>query len=416
MSSPAAPLLHDDHPPTAELFGSGPTRASCRRAGRGSTRLAPDPPTGRPLLPRLDESAARHSTTRTASCRRPSRRTRRRSGPRNGCATTITSSRIRCARSARTCRASYYLELAEARRRPVRGISARLRPRARADRAHGGAHRSRNHRRLRRRLSAHVAALDRRDLGDPDHAAARARRGAARGSPTASSLRGEAASRRGVARELRQRRDWTRVIDRRAARRRPADDGRLSAAFVVELLQWLRDQPSAAAPAWQALQRALEDAGRLGRRDAAARASARGRRAAGDRQRDHEHAAAVVDRLDAVLRTRQSRRADPARRSGWRVRARWTSRRAIAIAIRSSSWRARAKAAGTGRSPRCAIELAAAAQHDDAGPAIARHHVGYYLISRGRFRLERDVGYRADAARAVRAVRLPAPGDRLSRH
>src|SRR5688500_499413 len=34
--------------------------------------------------------------------------------------------------------------------------------------------------------------------------------------------------------------------------------GRLSAAFVVELLQWLRDQPSSAAPAWHALQRALE--------------------------------------------------------------------------------------------------------------------------------------------------------------
>src|SRR5687767_7941439 len=34
--------------------------------------------------------------------------------------------------------------------------------------------------------------------------------------------------------------------------------GRLSAAFVVELLQWLRDQPQSAAGAWQALQRALE--------------------------------------------------------------------------------------------------------------------------------------------------------------
>ena len=36
---------------------------------------------------------------------------------------------------------------------------------------------------------------------------------------------------------------------------------RLSPAFVVELLQWLRDQPSTAAPAWQALQRALEAQG-----------------------------------------------------------------------------------------------------------------------------------------------------------
>ena len=37
--------------------------------------------------------------------------------------------------------------------------------------------------------------------------------------------------------------------------------GRLSAAFVVELLHWLRDQPSSAAPAWLALQRALEAQG-----------------------------------------------------------------------------------------------------------------------------------------------------------
>ncbi len=37
-----------------------------------------------------------------------------------------------------------------------------------------------------------------------------------------------------------------------------AASGRLSAPFVVELLHWLRDQPSSAAPAWHALQRALE--------------------------------------------------------------------------------------------------------------------------------------------------------------
>src|SRR5687767_7829058 len=36
------------------------------------------------------------------------------------------------------------------------------------------------------------------------------------------------------------------------------EDGRLSAPFVVEILQWLRDQPLTAAPLWQALHRALE--------------------------------------------------------------------------------------------------------------------------------------------------------------
>jgi hypothetical protein len=41
-----------------------------------------------------------------------------------------------------------------------------------------------------------------------------------------------------------------------------------------------------------------------------------------------------------------------------------------------------------------------------------RHHVGYYLISRGRFRLERDVGYRAGLRErhARFAFRHPAIG------
>ena len=47
----------------------------------------------------------------------------------------------------------------------------------------------------------------------------------------------------------------TLIDDERTAHRR------LTAAFVVELLQWLRDQPSSAAPVWQALQRALESQG-----------------------------------------------------------------------------------------------------------------------------------------------------------
>ena len=58
----------------------------------------------------------------------------------------------------------------------------------------------------------------------------------------------------------------TPATGRQRSIRRLLDDGRdsdrkLAAAFVVELLQWLRDQPSAAAPAWQALQRALQEQG-----------------------------------------------------------------------------------------------------------------------------------------------------------
>ena len=111
------------------------------------------------------------------------------------------------------------------------------------------------------------------------------------------------------------------------------------------------------------------------------------RRSARHRQYHHEHAAAVGDRLDAVLRARQRGRADPARRSRGRVRARWTSRRAIATGIRSSSWRSGAKA-GAGSRParhRARPRRQAATTRSDR-----RHHVGYYLISRGRFRLERD--------------------------
>ena len=114
-------------------------------------------------------------------------------------------------------------------------------------------------------------------------------------------------------------------------------DGRLSAAFVVELLQWLRDQPSSAAPAWQALQRALEaqddsadEMLRLEHQREAADQLAIGNVITSMRL-------AVVDRLDAVLRARQPRRADAARRPGRRLRARWTSRRATATATRSSS-------------------------------------------------------------------------------
>ena len=71
MSSPAAPLLHDDHPATAELFGQDQLEAHAVSLARAH-RVELDPSRGRPLLPRLDESA-RASTTRTASCRQRTR-------------------------------------------------------------------------------------------------------------------------------------------------------------------------------------------------------------------------------------------------------------------------------------------------------------------------------------------------------
>src|ERR1700752_1921236 len=56
MSSPAAPLLHDERPSSPELFGQDQLERHAV-ALAGLYRLAPAPGRGKPLLPRLDESA-----------------------------------------------------------------------------------------------------------------------------------------------------------------------------------------------------------------------------------------------------------------------------------------------------------------------------------------------------------------------
>ena len=134
----------------------------------------------------------------------------------------------------------------------------------------------------------------------------------------------------------RRSRDRARALGRAAEHRRAASpnaiidemlrdeaaaSGRLSAAFVVELLQWLRDQPSSAAPAWHALQRALEAQDDSPEEMLRVEHQREAAEPARHRQHHHEHAAAVVDRLAALLRARQPGRADPARRSGRRLRA-----------------------------------------------------------------------------------------------
>ena len=76
----------------------------------------------------------------------------------------------------------------------------------------------------------------------------------------------------------------------------------------------------------------------------------------------------------------------------------------------------RLEAAGDWRSPqrvdRAGARGAASAIRDND----RRHHVGYYLISRGRFTLEQELRYPPSAARAAGPVRLQAPGARLPRH
>ncbi len=173
----------------------------------------------------------------------------------------------------------------------------------------------------------------------------------------------------------------------RAAER---EGGRLSDAFVVELLQWLRDQPASAVPAWEALQRALQN------QDDSAEAMLR-----------REHTREATNQLaigniitsmrllssidwpfffERVSIVEQILRDDPAR----------------AYAAMDFPTRDRYRhsveelAKGCGKPEpeiaRLAVTMAREAQR--AAPDHDRqHHVGYFLISRGRFLLETAAGY-----------------------
>jgi cyclic beta-1,2-glucan synthetase len=168
------------------------------------------------------------------------------------------------------------------------------------------------------------------------------------------------------------------------------EDGRLPAPFVVELLQWLRDQPLTAAPAWQALHRALEE------QDDSAEAMLR---------REHQREASDQLAIGNVITTMRLvsaidwtaffervsvvehlLRADP---SGHYPHMDFPTRDRYRHSIEQLAKRARrAETAVT----RKAIELSAAARaaHPEND---RRHHVGFYLISRGRFELEREIDY-----------------------
>ena len=166
--------------------------------------------------------------------------------------------------------------------------------------------------------------------------------------------------------------------------------GRLPAAFVVELLQWLRDQPVTAAGTWQALTHALEE------QDDSAEEMLRT-----EHQREASDQLAIgnvitsmrllssidwtafferVSVVELVLRE------DP---SGHYPLMDFPTRDRYRHSIEQLARRARQ---GETAVARRAIELAAAARAQD--PAHdRRQHVGYYLISRGRFELERAIGY-----------------------
>ena len=184
-------------------------------------------------------------------------------------------------------------------------------------------------------------------------------------------------------------RDPEAVIDRMLADESRAT-GRLSPPFVVELLHWLRDQPSSAAPAWHGLQRALE-----------------AQQDSSEEMLRSEHQREAADQLaigniitsmrllssidwplffERVSLVEQILREDPA---GAYARMDFATRDRYRHSIEELAKRAQASEQSVAQH---AVALArdaqrTAPQHDRA------HHVGYYLISRGRFRLERDVGY-----------------------
>ncbi len=167
-------------------------------------------------------------------------------------------------------------------------------------------------------------------------------------------------------------------------------DGGLSAAFVVELLQWLRDQPVSAAATWQTLHAALEERGdsademlRLEHQREAADQLAIGNVITSMRLVSAIDWTLFFERSSVVERILHE---DPA---GAYPLMDFPTRDRYRHAIEGIAKRARQPE--TTVAQRVIAEAAAAKiQYPDQD---RRHHIGYYLISRGRFELERDIDY-----------------------
>jgi cyclic beta-1,2-glucan synthetase len=202
-------------------------------------------------------------------------------------------------------------------------------------------------------------------------------------------------------RSRQQARKWETALAAGAARRAEDFDrllaeevdgtGRLPTAFVVELMQWLRDQPLSAAGAWEALRRALEAQGDAP--EALVRA---------EHQREASDQLAIGNivtsmRLlssidwplffDRVSVVEQVLSGDPA---GAYAEMDFATRDRYRHSIEELSRRSQSPELVVATR---AIEMAREAMEQD--PANdRRHHVGYYLISRGRFALEEALRYR----------------------
>jgi cyclic beta-1,2-glucan synthetase len=166
--------------------------------------------------------------------------------------------------------------------------------------------------------------------------------------------------------------------------------GRLSAAFVVELMQWLRDQPSSA-PAWRALQSVLETQGdspeallRVEHQREATDQLAIGNVITSMRLLSSIEWPVFFDRVSVVERILAE---DPA---GAYAEMDFATRDRYRHSVEELSRRSKTPELAVAQR---AIALAREAQeHDPANDR--RHHVGYYLISRGRFGLEQALRYR----------------------
>ena len=178
------------------------------------------------------------------------------------------------------------------------------------------------------------------------------------------------------------------------SRRQP----RLPPPFVVELLQWLRDQPSTAAPAWQALHRALEAQGdspeamlRREHQREATNQLAIGNIITTMRLVSASDWPVFVERVSVVERILEGDPAGAYARMDFPTRDRY--RHSVEQLARGAK-KAEADVA------RRAVALARHVQQSDPQNDRA-HHVGYYLISRGRFRLEQDLGYPPTAGERI---------------
>ena len=168
--------------------------------------------------------------------------------------------------------------------------------------------------------------------------------------------------------------------------------GRLSPAFVVELLHCLRDQPSTAAPAWHALHDALAAQGdspesmlRLEHQREAADQLAIGNVITTMRLLSSIDWPLFFEQVSLVERILRDDPAGAYRRMDFGTRDRY--RHAVEQLARRAKRREEDVAART-------VAMAREAVRDRPGSARA-HHVGYYLISRGRLPLEQDLSYPA---------------------